>query len=308
MTAETPAKPTFTDGEWQTIHAMRAMPLGPVHDAAADALEHVLAERLAQTVITVDLDPGLVRYVDGLVRIGTFATRGDMIGRAIHDFLARHPQQAAPPPDTENDDEAQKRRRQKNAFLERLAAEAADPEAIARRERDAKEREAFCERLIAEYVSTAKITASAAPVQIEGLTRDGRHFYYRCRHGAASLGFGADQKAAWYDPDCVHDFGPSGFDPEETYASFARLAAKAGLTRRDQSPPSSIVIEPTPELEVFFRQYLELYDKDAPFALELDGHMIGVPSTVARVLRAAAGSLSLGHPVTVTAVAPPEAD
>jgi hypothetical protein len=128
-----------------------------------------------------------------------------------------------------SDVEPEQRRRALAAFLAACAAHDGDPQVIARNQRAARDRAEFLRRLVAEFVATVRITSGAGPVQVEGLTRDGRYFYYRCRHGDASLGLGADQQGAWYDPNAVRDYGPSWFDAEGTYESFVRLARKIGL-------------------------------------------------------------------------------
>jgi hypothetical protein len=45
-------------------------------------------------------------------------------------------------------------------------------------------------------VATYAVTCHAVPFQIEGTLVDGRYFYFRDRHGYASLGVGVDHGAA----------------------------------------------------------------------------------------------------------------
>ena len=48
------------------------------------------------------------------------------------------------------------------------------------------------------------------PNQIEGHTEDGRHFYFRGRHGGWSLGFGATSDAAIDSHDFYGDLATAG--------------------------------------------------------------------------------------------------
>jgi hypothetical protein len=48
------------------------------------------------------------------------------------------------------------------------------------------------------------------PNQIEGHTDDGRHFYFRGRHGGWSLGFGATSDAAIDSHDFYGDLATAG--------------------------------------------------------------------------------------------------
>ncbi len=52
-------------------------------------------------------------------------------------------------------------------------------------------------------VRTAEETCGGCPVQIEGTLVDGHHFYFRYRHGYASLGVGPTEDAAIRDPDAA---------------------------------------------------------------------------------------------------------
>jgi hypothetical protein len=49
-------------------------------------------------------------------------------------------------------------------------------------------------------VTQDELTCGACPVQIKGLLTDGRQFYFRYRHGWASVGVGRDQGEAVGDP------------------------------------------------------------------------------------------------------------
>lgn len=51
-----------------------------------------------------------------------------------------------------------------------------------------------------ELVATYRQTCIACPTQYEGTLKDGQVFYFRYRHGRASLGLGADEEAAVCDP------------------------------------------------------------------------------------------------------------
>jgi hypothetical protein len=52
-------------------------------------------------------------------------------------------------------------------------------------------------------VATYRETCIACPTQYEGTLKDGRVFYFRYRHGRATLGLGADEHAAVCDPSTV---------------------------------------------------------------------------------------------------------
>lgn len=52
-------------------------------------------------------------------------------------------------------------------------------------------------------VATATQTCFACPEQWEGTLIDGSHFYFRYRHGVASLGVGPDEGSAVDDPNEV---------------------------------------------------------------------------------------------------------
>jgi hypothetical protein len=71
-------------------------------------------------------------------------------------------------------------------------------------------------------------TCGACPEQYEGTLNDGSTFYFRYRHGWASLGIGADLDAAVCDPrevgESVGDHYQGMFDTEDQRdAVFARL-------------------------------------------------------------------------------------
>lgn len=81
------AESTFTQDEWKTITALRGMPFGSVHNAAANALEYALAERTGDSLIDVNFSDESLLWIDQLVRSGQFATRGCVIKDAIRSFI-----------------------------------------------------------------------------------------------------------------------------------------------------------------------------------------------------------------------------
>lgn len=103
-------------------------------------------------------------------------------------------------------------------------------------------RDELVRRLLAEHGEIAELvlTCVACPVQYEGRLVDGRHLYFRFRHGEADLGLGADDDAAMFDPHAAvtrHGDDHSGvFDDDDTEARVfgellrSRLALDAKVT------------------------------------------------------------------------------
>ena len=50
-------------------------------------------------------------------------------------------------------------------------------------------------------IAIKNVTCEAVPVQIEGMTDDGRHLYFRARHRAITLGVGPTADDAVLNPD-----------------------------------------------------------------------------------------------------------
>lgn len=98
-----------------------------------------------------------------------------------------------------------------------------------------------------DLLSTCTQTCMACPTQYEGTLHDGRHWYYRYRHGVAFLGVARTLDQAVDDPLGEVEFigGPldGSLTEAEFRASFMRLALvrldRDGVTRQRWTNPAT---------------------------------------------------------------------